>query len=118
MAYIMIIGSNPFATQAMEGALEQRGHFVRTASNFDQVRESCGSLTFDLVVIGEEIVPNVKRALLLQLKEYCSRSPVLEICVSQPCLADADYVLKSNSYEELSQKIQDIILAGAKRKAG
>lgn len=118
MAYIMIIGANPFATEAMKGALEQRGHFVRTASNFDQVREACGSLTFDLVAVGEEIAPNVKRALGLQLKEYCSRSPVLEICSSQPCLADADYVIKSTSYAELAQKIEDILLSGAKRKMG
>lgn len=116
MAYTLIIAQSQFAAEAMQKALQQRGHFVVAATDFDQVRKSCDNLRFDLVVIGDAIGRRIKKALAIQLKEYCPQVPVLEICKSEPCIDEADYILKSDSYEALSQRIHEILLGGARRK--
>lgn len=118
MAYTLIIAQSQFAAEAMQKALQQRGHFVVAATDFDQVRKSCSNLNFDLVVIGDAISPRIKKALALELREYCGQSPLLEICKSEPCIREADYVLTSDGYEALSQRIHHILLHGARRRVG
>lgn len=120
MAYTLIIAQSQFAAEAMQKALQQRGHFVVAATDFAQVRKSCDNLRFDLVVIGDAISPRIKKALAIELKEYCGQAPLLEICKSEPCIEEADYVLESDGYEALSQRIHRILLGGARsrRRAG
>jgi DNA-binding NtrC family response regulator len=118
MAYTLVIAQSQFAAQAMQKALQQRGHVVVAATDFGQVRKSCDNLRFDLVVMGDAISPRIKRALAIELKEYCAEAPVLDICKSEPCIAEADYILKSDSYEGLSQRIHEILLHRTTEKAG
>jgi hypothetical protein len=118
MAYTLVVAQSQFAAEAMQRALQQRGHFVVAATDFDKVRKSCDNLRFDLVVIGEAISPRIKRALAAELKDYCPQASLLEICKSEPCIEEADYVLKSDGYEGLSQHIHDILMLRARRRAG
>lgn len=118
MAYTLVIAQSQFAAEAMQKALQQRGHFVVAATDFDQVRKSCSNLSFDLVVIGDAISPRIKKALAIELREYCGKAPLLEICKSEPCIREADYVLNSDGYEALSQRIHQILMRGARRKVG
>ncbi len=118
VASTLIIAYSAFAADAMKEALARRGHAVIAATDFSQVRQSCADLRFDLVVIGDAIPPRIKKALALDLKRYCPDSPVLEICTSQPCIAEADYFLQKDSFDALSQKISEILHAGAKRRSG
>ena len=118
MAYALVIAQSQFAAEAMQNALQQRGHFVVAATDFEQVRKSCENLRFDLAVIGDAIAPRIKKALALDLKQYCSQTPVLEICKAEPCLRKADYVVKADSYEALAQRIHNVLIHGARRKAG
>ncbi|HSM87633.1 MAG TPA: hypothetical protein VLT16_15865 [Candidatus Limnocylindrales bacterium] len=118
MAYALIIACGEFAADAIKQALEQRGHFVISATDFTQVREYCNDLRFDLVIIGEAIPAKVKKALALQLREYCPGSLVLDVCSLHASIAEADYVLKSDSNEALSQSIHNILLERGKRRLG
>lgn len=118
VASTLIIAYSSFAAEAMKEALQKRGHAVIAATDFGKVRKSCNDLRFDLVVIGDAIPPRIKQALSIDLKRYCPDSPVLEICASQPCIADADYFLQQDTFEALSQKISEILHAEAKRRIG
>lgn len=118
MAYTLVIAQSQFAAEAMQKALQQRGHFVVGATDFNQVRKSCDNLRFDLVVLGDAISSRIKRALAIELREYCPQAPLLEICKSDQCIDEADYVLKSDGFEALSQRIHEILLRGVTRRAG
>jgi DNA-binding NtrC family response regulator len=118
MAYTLVIAQSQFAAEAMQKALQQRGHFVVAATDFAQVRKSCSNLRFNLIVIGEAIPRRIKKALAVELKESCPEAALLEICKSEPCINEADYVLKGDAYEGLSQRIHEILLHRARRKAG
>jgi len=73
-------------------------------------------MRFDFVVIGEAVPSRSKKALVLKLRKYCPGAPILEVCASQPCMAEADYVLQSDSYEKLAQGIHEILQRKPMRK--
>lgn len=116
VAYILVVAASRFAGDAMKSALGKRRHTVISATDFRQVQQSCKDMRFDLVVIGEAVPPRIKKALILELRKYCVESPILEVCAAKPCIAEADYVLQSDSYEKLAQGIHEILQRKPRRK--
>lgn len=114
--YILVVAASRFAGDAMKSALAKRGHTVIAATDFRQVEQSCKDMRFDLVVIGEAVPSRIKKALILELRKYCIGAPILEVCASQPCMAEADYLLQSDSYDTLAQRIHEILQSKPRRK--
>jgi len=114
--YILVVAASRFAGNAMKNALAKRGHVVIAANDFRQVEQACRDMRFDLVVIGEAVPSRIKRALILELRKNCIGAPILEVCASQPCMPEVDYVLQSDSYEKLAQGIHEILQRKSRRK--
>jgi CheY-like chemotaxis protein len=115
MAHIMVIAESEFTANAIEQALTQRGHLVTTATDFNHIESSCAGLVFDLVVLGLNIPSKVKQAILLQVREYCDGTPVLDMCLPGACVTGADLSLASDSFEALASAVT-AMLQKQKRK--
>jgi DNA-binding NtrC family response regulator len=116
MSHIMVIAESEFTANAIEQALTQRGYLVTTATDFTHIEPSCAGLVFDLVVLGLNIRSKVKQAILLQIREYCDGTPVLDMCLPGACVTGADFSLTSDSFESLSSAVAAMLLQKQNRK--
>jgi DNA-binding NtrC family response regulator len=118
MAHILVIAATRFAADAIEEAITRRGHQVTSATDFNQVKQTCTNLDFDLAVIGPSLADRIKKAIALMLRETCAGVQILEICASRPCIADADFSLRNDRFDALAQRIAAILADQSKQKLG
>jgi hypothetical protein len=80
--------------------LEQNSFSVVTVTDFKRLEEFCSKGKFDLALVEAEIMPKVKKAIGLLLRNYCPWAPVVEIFSGQPHIAGAEPIA-SDQFSEL-----------------
>lgn len=72
--------------------LEQNSFSVVTVSDFKHLEEFCSKGKFDLALVEAEIMPKVKKAIGLLLRNYCPWAPVVEMFSGKPHIPGAEPV--------------------------
>ena len=96
MALVLCTGSNRALMQTRRMILESAGHSVVEASSFAEVQDTCAKHDFDVVVIGQSVIPNEKKRIRTLVREVCSSAKVLELYSTwaERVIDDADVALQ------------------------
>jgi CheY-like chemotaxis protein len=72
--------------------LEQAGHTVTAATSEEELRAACERTSFDVVVIGQTVVPQEKQRIRDLIRQVCGDVKILELYQRHRgrALADAD----------------------------
>ena len=79
MALVLCTGSDPSLIETRKMILEQAGHNVITAVNGTQLTNACEKYRFDVVVIGQTLIPTLKRAVASLIRQQCPAARILEL---------------------------------------
>src|SRR5690242_3848735 len=92
MALVLCTGVDKALLQSRRLILEAAGHTVVTVTDEKALLDACKENSFDVAVIGQSTVAQVKRRICTLVREHCPNVKVLELYqrYTEAILNDAD----------------------------
>ncbi len=79
MAFVLCIGTDPELMKDRQMTLERAGHKVIAVVNQNDLMSTCKKNKFDVVIIGQTLVPEMKQHVVDLVREHCSEVKILEL---------------------------------------
>jgi DNA-binding NtrC family response regulator len=98
MAFVLCTGTDPEVMKTRQKTLERAGHRVLSAVNEHDLMAACKEHKFDVVIIGQTLVPEMKQHVVDLIRKHCSETKLLELYLTSEnrTVEDADAWLEVN----------------------
>jgi hypothetical protein len=92
MAFVLCTGTVPEVMEARQITLERAGYRVITAMNEGELSGACKEHKFDVVIIGQTFVPEMKQHVVDLIRQHCPDTKILELYLTSEnrTVEDAD----------------------------
>jgi DNA-binding NtrC family response regulator len=115
MAFVLCTGTIPEVMKARQTTLEQAGHKVITALSEGELAGACKEHKFDVVIIGQTLVPEMKQHVFDLIREHCADTKILELhwTSESRTVEDADDWLEVKDHvpQKLAEHISELAQA-------
>lgn len=118
MALVLCTGVDKALLRSRRLILEYAGHTVVSVTDEQTLITVCLKHSFDVAVIGQTVLPNMKHRIVSLIKQHCPHAKILELypLYTEKVLTDADSWLSVpvDVPKELADRVNEL----AKRKGG
>lgn len=115
MAFVLCTGTVPEVMKDRQATLERAGHKVIMALSEGELAGACKEHKFDVVIIGQTLVPEMKQHVVDLIREHCGDTKILELYWSSEnrTVEDADDWLEVEDHvpPKLAEHISELAQA-------
>jgi CheY-like chemotaxis protein len=112
MALVLCTGVDKALLESRRLILESAGHNVVPVTDEATMIAACKQQSFDVVVIGQTVSPNVKRRVSTLIRQHCPDAKILELypLYAGKVLEDADSWLEvpADVPKELADRVDEL----------